>query len=29
MNTLKTGGFAIVGFVLIILDQGLEVLNPF
>jgi hypothetical protein len=28
MNTLKTGGFAIV-FVLIILDQGLEVLNPF
>jgi hypothetical protein len=29
MKTLKLVVFAIVGFVLIILDQGLEVLNPF
>lgn len=29
MNTLKNWWFAIVGFALIILDQGFEVLNPF
>jgi hypothetical protein len=29
MKTLKNWWFAIVGFVLIILDQGLEVLNPY
>ena len=29
MNTLKNWQFAIVGFALIILDQGFEVLNPF
>ena len=29
MNTLKNWWFAILGFALIILDQGFEVLNPF
>lgn len=29
MSTLKNWWFAIVGFALIILDQGFEVLNPF
>lgn len=29
MSTLKNWWFAIVGMVLIILDQGFEVLNPF
>jgi len=29
MSTLKNWWFAIVGFSLIILDQGFEVLNPF
>ena len=29
MKTLKNWWFAIVGFALIILDQGFEVLNPF
>lgn len=29
MNTLKNWWFAIVGFALIILDQGFDVLNPF
>lgn len=29
MNTLKNWWLAIVGFALIILDQGFEVLNPF
>ena len=29
MNTLKNWWFASVGFALIILDQGFEVLNPF
>lgn len=29
MSTLKNWWFAIVGFTLIILDQGFEVLNPF
>lgn len=29
MNTLKNWWFAFLGFALIILDQGFEVLNPF
>lgn len=29
MKTLKNWWFAILGFALIILDQGFEVLNPF
>ena len=29
MKTLKNWWFAIVGFALIILDQGFEILNPF
>ena len=29
MSTLKNWWFAILGFALIILDQGFEVLNPF
>ena len=29
MTTLKNWWFAILGFALIILDQGFEVLNPF
>ena len=29
MSTLKNWWFAIVGFALVILDQGFEVLNPF
>lgn len=28
-NVLKNWAFAFVGFVLVILDQGFEVLNPF
>jgi len=29
MRTLKNWWFAILGFALIILDQGFEILNPF
>jgi len=29
MKTLKNWWFAILGFALIILDQGFEILNPF
>lgn len=29
MKTLKNWWFAILGFALVILDQGFEVLNPF